>query len=98
MNKRNILFLIAATLVMFIILLLPTPETLPVAGQRALAVLAFAVILWITEAVSYPVSAVMIVSFLAVFLGLSPTIDDPSVTYGTNQALGMAISGFSSTA
>lgn len=83
---------------MFIILLLPNPDTLPVVGQRALAVLAFAVILWMTEAVSYPVSAVMIVTLLALFIGMSPTIEDPSVTYGTSNALSMAIGGFSSTA
>lgn len=97
-NSRNFSILLIATAVMFVILLLPNPETLPVAGQRALAVLAFAVILWITEAVTYPVSAVMIVSLLALFIGLSPTIEDPSVTYGTSEALSMAIGGFSSTA
>src|SRR5690625_4072030 len=98
MNRKNFIILLIATAVMFIILLLPNPDTLPVAGQRALAVLAFAVILWITEAVTYPVSAVMIVSLLALFIGLSPTIEDPSVTYGTSEALSMAIGGFSSTA
>lgn len=90
--------MLLATAIMFIILLLPNPDTLPVVGQRALAVLAFAVILWMTEAVSYPVSAVMIVTLLALFIGMSPTIEDPSITYGTSKALGMAIGGFSSTA
>ncbi|WP_255585167.1 DASS family sodium-coupled anion symporter [Virgibacillus saliphilus] len=98
MKKRQIIALIAAFIVLIIILLLPNPETLPVAGQRALAVLAFAIILWVTEAVTYPVSAVMIVSLLAILIGLSPTIEDPSVTYGTSEALSMAIGGFSSTA
>lgn len=97
-NRKNFIILLIATLVMFVILFLPNPETLPVAGQRALAVLAFAVILWMTEAVSYPVSAVMIVSLLALFIGISPTVEDPSVTYGTSEALGMAVAGFSSTA
>jgi anion transporter len=97
-NRKNFIILLIATLVMFIIFFLPNPESLPLAGQRALAVLAFAVILWMTEAVSYPVSAVMIVSLLALFIGISPTIEDPSVTYGTSEALGMAIGGFSSTA
>ncbi|RKQ34256.1 DASS family sodium-coupled anion symporter [Oceanobacillus halophilus] len=98
MKKKNIIALIAAFVVFIIILMLPNPESLPFAGQVSLAVLAFAVIIWVTEAVSYPVSAVMIVSFIALFVGLSPTIEDPSVTYGTKGALGMAISGFSSTA
>ncbi|MBN6206419.1 DASS family sodium-coupled anion symporter [Ralstonia pickettii] len=98
LGRKNFIILIIATLVMVLILLLPNPETLPIVGQRALAVLAFAVILWVTEAVSYPVSAVMIVSLLAVLIGLSPTIEDPSITYGTSQALSMAVGGFSSTA
>ena len=34
------------------ILLLPLPADLPVAGHRMLAILAFAVVVWITEAVS----------------------------------------------
>ncbi len=40
MNRKNFIILLIATAVMFIILLLPNPDTLPVAGQRALAVLA----------------------------------------------------------
>lgn len=67
-------------------------------GHRALAVLAFAVVLWVTEAVSYPVSAVMIVSLLAVLIGISPTLEDPGIIYGTSQGLGMAVEGFSSSA
>ncbi|QQK80578.1 DASS family sodium-coupled anion symporter [Salicibibacter cibi] len=98
MEKKNFISLLAAIAVLAIVLLLPNPETLPIVGQRALAVLAFAVILWMTEAVSYPVSAIMIVSLLAVLIGFSPTVEDPSVMYGTSDALEMAISGFSSTA
>ncbi len=54
---------------------------LPIAGQRALAILAFAVILWVTEAVSYPVSSAMIVGLIAVLLGLAPSIDDPTTDF-----------------
>jgi len=35
------------------VMLLPTPEGLAIAGQRMLAVLAFAVIVWMTEALDY---------------------------------------------
>ena len=42
--------LLLATAVLAIILLLPTPEGLPVAGHRMLAILGFAVIVWMTEA------------------------------------------------
>lgn len=98
MKKKDLIALIAAFIVLIIIVLLPNPESLPIVGQRALAVLAFAVILWVTEAVSYPVSAVMIVALLAFLIGTSPTIEDPATLYGTSDALKMAIGGFSSTA
>ena len=43
---------------LLIIMLLPTPSGLPVAGQCMLAILAFAVIVWMTEALDCAVSAV----------------------------------------
>ena len=52
------------------VLLLPTPEGLSVAGQRMLAMLAFAVIVWMTEALDYAVSAVVIAALMAFLLGL----------------------------
>lgn len=58
----------------------------------------FAVILWMTEAVSYPVSAVMIGGLISLLMGISPTIEDPPVTYGTTEALKLALSGFSTSA
>lgn len=87
-----------AVLGLIIILLIPTSDSLPVVGQRSLAILTFAVILWVTQAVSYEVSAVMIIVLVSFLVGLSPTIEDPSVLYGTKDALGMAVNGFSSSA
>ena len=52
--------LILAFIVLGAILLLPTPDTLSTGGHRMIGVLAFAIILWMTSAVSYPVSATMI--------------------------------------
>ena len=51
--------LILSFIVLGGILLLPTPETLSTGGHRMIGVLAFAIILWMTSAVSYPVSATM---------------------------------------
>ena len=48
--------LLAAVAVLIGILLLPTPAALPVAGHRMLAILAFAVIVWMTEAIDYAVA------------------------------------------
>lgn len=90
--------LYAAVIVLIALLLMPMPADLPVAGQRMLAILGFAVVVWITEAVSYETSAIMITSLMAGLIGFSPTVNDPATQYGTSRALGMALAGFSNTA
>ncbi|MEH7121623.1 MULTISPECIES: DASS family sodium-coupled anion symporter [unclassified Bacillus (in: firmicutes)] len=98
MDKKKLVSIILAFAAFFIIILLPNPESLPVAGQRALAILALAVILWVTEAVSFPVSAAMIVGLITLSIGLAPKIDDPSTLYTSQGALKLALGGFSSSA
>ena len=78
--------------------MLPTPEGLPVAGQRMLAVLAFAVVVWMTEALDYPVSALVIAALIAFLLGFSPNVANPTALYGTSAGLTFAFSGFANTA
>jgi anion transporter len=90
--------LLVALLLLVAILLLPTPEGLPVAGQRMLALLAFAVVIWMTEALDYAVSAVVIAALMAFLLGLSPNPANPKVLMGTSAGLGLAFSGFANTA
>lgn len=80
------------------VLLLPTPETLPVAGHRMLAILCFAVILWMTEAVDYAVSAIIIAALMALLLGFAPNPANPKVLLGTSAALTLAFGGFANTA
>ena len=100
LKKKNLkgLWIALAFAALIIITLLPASDALPVAGQRALAILAFAVILWITEAVSYPVSAAMIIGLITLLLGLAPSMADPSTTLGTSGALKLALGGFSNSA
>lgn len=76
------------------IVMLPTPEGLSVAGQRILAVLAFAVIVWVSEAVSYPLSALSIILFLILYLGFAPAQGLAGPLLGTGNAIPMALSGF----
>ncbi len=99
-QKRNLkpLWIILAFAALIIITLLPNNGDLPVAGQRGLAILAFAVILWVTEAVSYPVSSAMIISLAALLLGLAPSMEDPDTLLGTTGALKLALGGFSNSA
>jgi sodium-dependent dicarboxylate transporter 2/3/5 len=98
LGEKRWIWLIAAFAVLATGLLLPAPDGLSEAGQRSLAVLAFAVILWITEAVSYPVSAALILSLVAIMLGGAPNPDDPNAILGTQEALKMALSGFGNSA
>jgi anion transporter len=90
--------LLAGVAALVAILLLPTPEGLPVAGHRMLAILAFAVIVWMTEAVDYAVSAVVIAALMAFLLGLAPNVANPKVLLGTSGGLTMAFGGFANTA
>ena len=90
--------LILAFIVLVSILLLPTPETLSTGGHRMIGILAFAIILWMTSAVSYPVSATMITALTALLLGFSPNPEAPMKAMGTANALKLIISGYSSPA
>ncbi len=78
--------------------LMPTPEGLPVAGKRMLAILLFSVIVWMTDSISYPVSAVVICALMASLVGMSPDVANPKAIYGTGRGLTMALGGFSNTA
>ena len=90
--------LLLAVAVLAVILLLPTPVDLPVAAHRMLAILGFAVIIWMTEAIDYAVSAAVIAALMAFLLGLAPSVANPKVLMGTSAALGLAFSGFANTA
>ena len=90
--------LFAGFLVLLGILAIPTPETLSTAGHRMIGILFFAIIIWMTSAVSYPVSATMITALMALLLGTAPNMADPSKVLGTSKALDLAISGYSNTA
>ena len=91
--------LLAGIGAMIVVLLLPTPAGLPIAGHRMLAILAFAVIVWMTEAIDYAVSAIVIASLMAFLLGFSPNPANPAAGFmGTSAALTLAFSGFANTA
>ena len=81
-----------------LVLALPLADTLPPAGHRMLAILAFAVVVWISEAVSYEASAIIITSLMAFLIGTAPTVADPSKLDGTLAAMSMALAGFSNPA
>ncbi|NEN74806.1 DASS family sodium-coupled anion symporter [Pelistega sp. NLN82] len=93
--------LLAGFITLIVILLLPTPEGLTIAGHRALAILVFAVVVWITEAISYEASSIIILSLIIFLIGLSPSINPNVVAgtlWGTKESLSLALGGFSNAA
>ena len=87
---------IAAFAALAAVVLIPI-DGLAMPAKIALGMLAFAVIMWVTEAVTYPVSAVMIVGLIAIMLTFAT---DPATgeAVGASQGLSTAMSGFSSSA
>jgi anion transporter len=90
--------LLLALAALVAVLLLPTPAGLPVAGHRMLAILVFAVIVWMTEAIDYAVSAIVIAALMAFLLGFAPNPANPKALLGTGAGLTMAFGGFANTA
>ena len=88
-----------ALIALAVIVMLPAVKSLPVAGQVMLGILAFAVIVWMTEALDYSVSAVVIGALMIFLLAAVPDVAKPAgPDVGTVNALNLALSGFSSSA
>ena len=86
-----------ALLVLCFIISLPTPDGLSVAGHRMLGIMVFSVIVWATTAISYPVSAGVIIALMALLIGFAPNPATGKI-FGTAAGLAMGLKGFSSTA
>jgi anion transporter len=95
-KKAGLLVALAALIV---VLWLPAPRGLPLSGQVMLAILAFAVIVWMTEALDYAASSVVIGALMVFLLAFVPDAAKPSgPDMGTAAALNLALSGFSNSA
>ena len=91
--------LFVALAVLLAVLWMPAPRGLPPAGQVMLAVLGFAVIVWMTEALDYAVSAVVIGALMIFLLAFAPDAAKPAgAAMGTGPALSMALAGFANSA
>lgn len=91
--------LIAAVAALLLILALPAAQGLPRAGHVMLAILAFAVIVWMTEALDYAVSAIVIGALMIFGLAFAPDAAKPlGPAMGSAAALNLALSGFASSA
>ncbi len=97
-HRMRRLGLIAAAAALLVIEFFPPGGGLPQAAHHMLAILAFAVIVWISEAMDYAVSAIVISSLIVFLVGAAPDEAHPGALVGTQKALRMALSGFSSPA
>lgn len=89
--------LATAFVALLAIVLMPAVPGLPQAGQMMLGILAFAVIVWMTEALDYAVSAFVIGALMIGLLALSP-VPGKEVLMGTKAALPFALGGFNNSA
>ena len=80
------------------IVLLPQPAGLSIAGQHMLGIFIFAVIVWMTEAVDYASSSLILMALIAFLLGIAPDPAHPDHILGTQAALTMALAGFTNSA
>jgi solute carrier family 13 (sodium-dependent dicarboxylate transporter), member 2/3/5 len=90
--------LVAGIVALVVIVLLPQPEGLSVAGQHMLGIFAFAVIVWMTEAIDYAASSIVIMALIALLLGIAPDPAHPEHALGTSRALSAAMDGFTNPA
>ncbi|MDB5945818.1 MAG: anion transporter, partial [Ramlibacter sp.] len=91
--------LFVAIAALIAVLSMPQPPGLPVAGQAMLAILAFSVVVWMTEALDYAVSAVVIAALMVFLLARVPDAATPAgAAMGTTAALNLALGGFSNSA
>lgn len=86
--------LVSAIATMVFVLLLPTPESLPVEGHRTAALFAGVLVLWATEALPIAVTSVLVAALQAL-LGLSSLLP-PGSNVGTGAILRAAMANFMS--
>lgn len=92
-QKKKLFYIVLAIIVFAVVNLVPIAGV-SVAGHRALAVAAMAVVLWISEAVELPLSALIIMVVLSFSLGFAPDPAKPEQQYGLTNALKLVLSGW----
>lgn len=92
-ERKNLIWLIFAFAVLIVVSLIPL-QGLTVAGQRALAIAAFAVVVWVSECISYSLSSYIICALITFLIGFSPNPDVPTQVLGLSKAFQLAFAGW----
>lgn len=85
-NFKKLYWLAAATILAALTLFIAPQTGLPIIGQRLLGILVFTVVVWATEAVSYPVSALMLIVLM--------TLGGVDAKISLRQAFNNSLTGF----
>lgn len=88
----------AGIVALIAVLALPQPTGLSVAGQHVLGVFAFAVIVWMTAAVEYAASSIILMALMGMLLATAPDPAHPDRLLGTTAGLSAAMDGFTNPA
>jgi len=98
-KRSGMMELAVAVIALVVVLLLPAAKGLTPADQVMLAILAFSVVVWMTEALDYSVSAVVIAALMIFMLANVPDASKAATEpMGTSAALAIALSGFANSA
>jgi anion transporter len=90
--------LLIGTAALIAIIAMPRPAGLSEAGQHMLGIFAFAVIVWMTEAIEYAASSIILMALMAFLLGVAPDPEHSERVLGTSRALSQALGGFTNPA
>ena len=88
------LIIVLGLAMMATIVMAPTPAGLSVAGKRMLGIIAFTVLMWITEAIPYGASAIALIVLTILLLGFAPAQGLSGPLLGTAKGIPLAMSGF----
>jgi len=92
-EKKKFFWFAFAIGVLLTVLALPL-EGISVSAHRALAIAAFAVVVWVSECISYSLSAFAICSLITFLLGYAPDPDAPTKLLGLSGAFRLAFAGW----
>ncbi len=97
-KMRRAVGIILAFLVLLVFHFINFPSSLTPVGHALLSVLLFMLVIWVSEAVGYAASSFFLIAAFTLLVALAPEAANPGKLVGTEAALGMALSGFSSPA
>ncbi|MGL5513535.1 MAG: SLC13 family permease [Sporomusa sp.] len=92
-DKKKVIWLMIALLTLLTVLFIPL-SGLTISGQRALAIAAFSIVVWVSECISYSLSAFAICTLITYLIGYAPDPTAPEKILGLSGAFKLAFAGW----